>query len=316
MNEISSSSKLTQAVVGIIVAVMVLGIVLVPVLSQATETEETITNSGYYRMNHYEIDTPVTFSWSYEKPNTVVTNGVEYEIPKTPDPGSTMTLIGDTNWAIRGAFNSSGEITQLNYIGSSGSIIRATVANSSTVDLTMENGVMSGTVGDSTLSDKAYEQLYIVDKDGSYIMKNKNESAYLKADSEFFAYGNTIIDSSYLGLEINGSIEDGANVVIWRGENGFTIDTPVLNYTEPSKYVDTYELSTITLNATRISDETVTPITYSYFLVPYEITAELSDHPTSMMITLFNTIPVFIVLAIILGVCGLFYYHRNENSLI
>lgn len=303
----------TEKFVGLLVFFLVGALVLmafVPVIQETTSATDTLTNEGYYRMNHYDVDTPVTFSWSYDKPNTVITNGVEYEIPKTPDPGSTMTLIGDTNWAVRGAFNSSGEITQLNYIGSSGSIIRASVSDSATVDLTMENGVMSGTVGASTLSNKAYEQLYIVDKDGSYIMKNKNETAYLKPDSEFFAYGNTIIDSSYLGLQINGSIEDGANVVIWRGESGFTTDTPVLNYSESSNYVDTYELSTITLNATRISDETVTAITYSYFVVPYEITSEKTIHPDTTLATVIDLLPLIAGVGLLMFLVGEFLYTR------
>ena len=57
--------------VTVTVAVIVLAGILMPVLTDATKTEETFTNKGYYRMSHYDSTTDHTFAWDYQTPNVV-----------------------------------------------------------------------------------------------------------------------------------------------------------------------------------------------------------------------------------------------------
>lgn len=317
MNEISSS-KLTQAVVGIIVAVMILGIVLVPVLSQATETEKTFTNTGYYRMTEItaETDGEWAYTWTDSEPNIIYVNDEAYnmDVPS----GLSYSIIGASDGWVSRYINTANPYIQTMYsngVGSGGVGLKS-------FECTISGGTaeFSLILSDDSTATKtiAYTTCYVLDKNGSWMMKNKDESAYMLKDSEYFAIGVTASTGFPLNVfKIEGTIDDGAtvtNTIHGSGAQTFTASNVVVVSSEVSGYNDLYSLDRITFTATNGTD--TINATYSYFLVPYEVTAELSDHPTPMMITLINVIPVFVVLAIILGVCGLFYYNRNENSLI
>lgn len=313
MNEISSS-KLTQAVVGIIVAVMVLGIVLVPVLSQATETEKTfVNNGGFYPMKEISATDEGTYTLEWEKTNTteLTINGVTFDAYGSYGSAITTIACGD-DWIIRysSADNQYGYCQTYNGVqwagdGSSKSLT-ATAANG-----TLTVNVVSGS--DTTITRTyTYDTMYAIDTDVSDdIMKKSTETPYVKGDSTLYAMG---ITTGITGLvKVEGNIDDGVTVDVI-GQDDEVVSNIVIDKTPVSGYNDLYTISKITFDVE--IGGTTTNCVYSYFIVPYEVIAELSDHPTSMMITLINIIPVFVVLAIILGVCGLFYYRRNENSLI
>lgn len=160
-------------------------------------------------------------------------------------------------------------------------------------------------------------------------MKAPDEIAKINGDSKIVAYGltrvrtasGTISGSPGFGISMIGTYNDGVETAIWRGTE-LTLSNPIIHATRNNAYEDIFDLDNVTATGTYsevVDEQTVTTdseIVYNQIIVPYEVTTELSDHPTPMMITLINIIPIFVVLAIILGVCGLFYYHRNENSLI
>ena len=306
MNEISSS-KLTQAVIGIIVAIMVVGIVLVPVLSQATETERTFLNKGYYEMTYTEAD-DVSMTWDSADPHKVTVNDVVIDLPATADlPGPINIICGD-DWFIR--YTGTG----LQFYPSTGSSVNA--GNGVDLSVTASEGTVTITTNaDPAVTKTAYYTfLYVVSENGAYVMKNTNDVAYVHEDSEIYGIGRSTVTGGYVKIKITGSISAGFTATEV-GSSAFTIGDITVNYTTDSAYIDLYKLSSLQFTVTD-SENNTNNLTYSYFIVPTSVTGELSEHPTPMMITLINVIPVFVVLAIILGVCGLFYYRRNENSLI
>lgn len=320
MNEISSS-KLTQAIIGIIVAVMVLGIVLVPVLSQATETEKTFENTGYYYMDKIASNDAdaYTIKWDATDAGTLIVNGKDIHVGDWGTTyGMTLTIFATETDIFR--VGPAPGVQTLSWIQLRGSTINYAQASSS-FDATIQEGNISVQLdAEPTPRTLTYTEAYMISADKSdYVMKKMNESVYMLPDSPIFSMGYSVISNGSgndnVVLSVSGTIE-GVEVDVIRssGVNPITFSDFNISTTPVSNYVDLVKFDKITFVATDNGADT--DMTYSYVVVPAEITAELTEHPTPMMITLINIIPVFVVLAIILGVCGLFYYRKNENSLI
>lgn len=308
-----TNSKLLLAIVSLAVGIIVTATVLIPVLNDAVATSDTMTNKGYYRMSHYDTNDSeeITITWTYEQPKVITVNDVDVPIliDKTL-PQRSITVIGDTSWVVRLEFNTSGDITGLAYIQSEGSIPRALVSNSATASLTMSAGTMEGTIGTTSVSN-TYTDLYVPSLNGPYIMKEYNTPAYIKNDSLIFAYGMTTIDGSHLGLEMSGNYADGLDTNLWRGSATFTIDTPVIHATTESNHKDLYQIENITLTANKTATGADYDLTYSYFLVPYQVTAERSIHFTSDQIGIFSAIPVLVIIAILIMAASLIIKKRE-----
>ena len=302
---------LTLAIV-LTVGVILAGSLLAPVINDATTTETTLINNGYMRMSHYDTTEDVTLEWDPAAPTIFTVNGED--VPITLDSSLnnlSVTILGDTNWVVRLDLKSNGDVNRLSYIPSSGSAVNATVADNQSVSITMSGGSMSGTMGTTSISN-TYSDIYAPTLDGEYVMKKSNESAYIHADSFIFAYGLTFIGAATLGIEISGDYEDGVTSSVWRGATNFEISDLTINATPNSKYVGTYDLQNITLNATKLDTSEVTAVTYSYFLVPYEVTSELSQHLSDGEIAILKALPILIIAALVVMAAGSLYLKRDD----
>ena len=309
----TNENTLIAKIVGLVIALVVVGMVLVPFVTDATTTEATLINNGYMRMAHYDTTEEVTLEWDPATPTIFTVNGEDVPIALDSSLNNlSVTILGDTNWVVRLDFKSNGDVNRLSYIPANGSAVNATVADNQSVSITMSDGSMSGTMGADSISN-TYSDIYAPALDGEYVMKKSNESAYIHADSFIFAYGLTFIDAATLGIEISGDYEDGITSSVWRGANNFEISDLTINATPNSKYVGTYDLQNITLNATKLDTSVVTAVTYSYFLVPYEVTSELSQHASNIEITLYQMIPILVVLGLVVAIVGMFAYNKYGN---
>lgn len=307
---------ITVVIAGMLGA-LVFGVML-PVFAETTSAETTFTNEGYYRMSHYDAnDTdPIVVTWSYDDANYLVVNGVKYDVTGPKNMG--LSVIIDTNMLIRAGLGSAGIVANMGYF-TPGAITYAEVNNGDSMSITFSNGSYTGTIKNTNVSG-TYEDLYIPSMDGNYIMKDMDKGAYLLEDSDIIAYGVTNVkraNNTYLtkGISITGNLNDLV-IDVWRGSENFTTSTPTIDKTEVNTYKGLYQLDKITFTGTVseiVDTETITTdtaITYNYFLVPYEVTAEKVNHPDGPTTALMNLLPILIGIGLVVGIAGVVLARR------
>lgn len=320
------TKKIVMGVISVAVAIIVL-MSMIPIFTDAGASEDTITNSGYLRMKHITAEDEGTYVISFDSTNhdQIVVNDVAIPFTNIPDTALVFNCLFNSNWLMRANVNSgAGYVSTLQYYTTSGG-----VTSYSSVTITAAEGTATIEGGSSTKT-ASYTDLYIPDLNGPYIMKDRDKPAYMLADSEFIGYGLTAMVnpanptgskvSPGLGLLVTGTIEDGATITPWRGISSYnsSYSDETVNYTESTRWKEVYDLTSITFTATltSTSDDTVTadtPVTYSYFLVPYEITAERIIHTSPVEATLIGLIPLLMMVGIMLTAVGLFIAKYRKN---
>lgn len=296
------NNKLIPLVITLVVGIILAGSVLMPVLNDATETERTFLNKGYYEMTYTEAD-DVSLTWDSADPHKVTVNDAVIDLPATADlPGPINIICGD-DWFIR--YTGAG----LQFYPSTGSSVNA----GNGVDMTVT--ASEGTVTITTNADPAvtktayYTFLYVVSENGAYVMKNTNDVAYVHEDSEIYGIGRSTVTGGYVKIKITGSISNGFTATEV-GSSAFTIGDITVNYTTDSAYIDLYKLSSLQFTVTD-SDNNANDLTYSYFIVPASVTSELSNHLTPGQIALIGAIPVLVIVALLVVAVGV-VARRND----
>lgn len=294
-------NRIVMISIAAVIGIIVLGSVLMPILDDATTTEETFTNNGLWRMKEIENGDV----WSYSKTGPVITlNDVE-QTGITSD-GGTNWILGDT-WCVRTNGNARGATI-------SGSSIASISATAGEVNITF-----TGVTGTATQDLPGYG----VDNKGDFTLKGYDGTAYLNGDSPIFATGQTTIDGYQFMVHVEGNINDGVTFTAFPQRNStemndIVITNAAINYTAVNGYEDLYSFVSATCDIafTTGSDDTLTnysgPITYSSVVVPYEVSAERSVHFTAGQNAIFAAIPVMIILAVLLGVVALVIRSRMD----
>lgn len=307
----------TKHIIAIAIAIAVgavtMSTVLVPAVSMGTDTEDTFTNEGYFRMTHFDNTGEHTISWTYEKPSIITVDGEDVTIGYAKN--ANITVVADTDWLIRYYTDGNGQGRAIRYIPATGNTIDALSDMNQTVSITLNAGVMSGTIATSSISG-TYTDIYAPANDGDYTMKKSDKTAFVLNDSTIFGFGLTTIDANpgtyQAGFRFVGNYEDGVTGDVWRGTNT-TVSDISMNVTKVNDHKDLYVFDSITATATHtdtVDDESVdttTDITYNYVIVPYEVTAEKSIHASAPVIQIFNMLPIFVALGLIVTVIGVAY---------
>lgn len=300
-------NRIVMISIAAVIGIIVLGSVLMPILDDATTTEDTFTNEGLWRMKVLENGDTYSLSsgaWSY--------NGDEIIPSATASANANSNVVVGDTWLVR----ATGGVRGNNMSGNSTN----TVVVGNNDEVTFTGSGMSGTTTQTLTG-------YGASTDGDYVMTSYTQSAYLKGDSEVYATGVSIKNNDYVVVHITGSIDDGFTVtaagMYWPGDptySNFTITNVVADYTPVSGHEDLYQLNKITADLSY----TVTPtggadpytssmsVTYSSYVVPYEVTAERSVQFTPGQNAIFAAIPVMIILAVLLGVVALVIRSRMD----
>lgn len=311
-------------IITLVVGVILTGALLGPVISDATKTTETYTNDGYFRMAHYDATSDHTMFWTYEKPDTVTVDNVDVKLTYPTTAGSSVTVIADTDWIFRLYVGPSGPAF-IDYIPSTGGVTRATVADSMTLTVTLTSGSMSASFSDGTTKTGTYSDIWLPSNNGDLTMKKADKTAYVLGDSEIVGYGISSplnhngqpISGPGDGIYLTGTYDDGITGTIWRGTNGALSDIET-HATADDAHKDLYLFDKITATFTlteTVEGETVTTdtaLTYNYVIVPYQVTAELSNHLTPGQISLMGAIPVMVIVALLMVAVGAIALRRND----
>lgn len=301
-------------IITLVVGVILTGALLGPVISDASETERTFTNAGYFTMDKYALDEEITVSWDHSNPD-VVTVGDE-TINITAPIGKWVSIVVGDNWYFRYIHtNADVREVQMSY----GGVATITASTSDGTDITLEcsEGTATGTVYTAgvagTPKTVSYTELYVISENGKYyIMKDSDAAATMLKDSEFIGVGQTFLSGGASIIKVEGTIEDGATVTIIGSTVTANVDTDTIsvNATPKSGYIDCYDLSSITFDVTTSGG--TTHATYNYFIVPAEVTAELSNHLTPGQISLMGAIPVLVIVALLMVAIGGIALRRND----
>lgn len=297
-----------KAAVGAIVIALVAVSVILPIMATAAETEKTFTNDGgFYPMSEILATDDGTYTIAWEKADVGVLtiNGEEFDAYETYGDATTTVVAGE-DWLLR--YRNTPTYGYLQYFDGT-----TWVSSDNTLSMTASNGTATIVKVDSsnveTTKTATYTTLYVIDLDATDdVMKKSTDTPYVKGDSDLYALGITSISNTNYLFKIVGNIDDGVTVTAI-GTDTVTVSDVVITYEEVSGYVDLYTIEKITFNAT--IDDTTTACTYSYFIVPYEVTAEISNHPTGAALTIIQILPVLILVGVLTMIVAAFINNRR-----
>lgn len=305
-----------------IVAVIIAGTVsalifgaLLPVWADTTASEDTFTNEGYYSMDKVTDETETVISWSISAPNIVNIGSKTMDMSTLPS--KSFTLLGSDSLIIR-YYNNGSDI----FMQAFGAYYMSLISNSqsaTTFTATVSGGSVDIVIDSTPEISNTYSigtDCYIANPDNtgdySVVMKKADVSAYVNGDSKIVLMGNSITDySSAIALYATGTLNDGLTfTTLYKPSNVTTVtySDPVVTYSEVDNHKDLYTLDKYQFNIIR--DGSPTAVTYSYFVVPNEVTAERTVHMSGALATLVNIIPLLIAFGLIIGIAGVVIYKR------
>ena len=306
------TNKLVAGVVAAAISIIVLAAVLMPVLSDATKTTDTFTNEGYYRMSETEEESVIVWDTATD-PDILTVNGKEMKLSEMglSNMSSYSIAFGDDfimRYYPQGS-NSNIQFWVGSYTGqgtsaSTGLVLTVTINTS---------GITIQKTGSSDATVTHTGKYFVIDPAGDMIMKKSNVPAYLLEDSSVIYAGgiNNYASGSPGGMYFEGKIGDYTFTPMRANVEVTNSDT---TYSQVSDHIglDLLEKITFTTTWTK-TDQTTETIdqTYSYFLVPYQVTAEKAQHLSDGMNAMLNVIPIMIIIAVLLGVIGLYMIRRE-----
>lgn len=306
----------------IMIVTLVIGFIMVtaavmPLAADYSEAK-TFTNEGYVRLDSITDEDTTTYniSWLRSSPNIIKVN--DDNVKLHPVSGTyTFTVIADTNWIVRASVNT-GVVVNMQYYASSGGVLSA----GDSLNVTLSQGSMSLETANGTTRTGTYTSAYIPNSNGDMIMKYADKTAYILPDSLIYGYGITRtyepVDSGSpgYGLIVSGTMDDGITVEKWRGSENISFSNQTINKSEVTTYKDLYEFSSVTFTGTvtaTVEEETVTgdnEITYSYVMVPYQVTA-IPDNPDTFK-NLIRIVPLISIVALVAMAAGFVYFKGKE----
>ena len=306
------TKKIIMGVISIAVAIIVL-MSMIPIFTDAGASEDTFTNEGYARYSSIESSSEdeITITWDHTDPKNVTVGTEKVSLSQF---NTWTSMVFGQDWTIRFTTSAQNNATSIQYLGpTSADYLAFSDTGTTDMTVTLDSGTFTITNGTTTKT-ATYTTAYYPENAGSMTMKKSDEVAYLKPDSSIVvANGITVVSGTGVGVYFDGTIEDGYEVSLYnRNVDTTTVSNVVSNYEEMSSYIDLVKLTTITLDMTP-DGGTPTHATYSYFLVPYEVTAERSAHASPVEATLIGLIPLLMMVGIMLTAVGLFIAKYRKN---
>lgn len=293
-------TKIPAIAITAVVVVIVLAGILIPVLDDATAENDTLRNdngSELGRMMAIDDSTEYTFSWDVSNSKVATVNGEQLALFS-----GTVICGGDPDFLIR--YYSGGT----DYIQGRDGTTSFTADNS--IEIVISSGSISITADSGSPITYTVSDGFAIASTGDYVMKSPNQSVFMLGDSEFNAYGVSSTDASTVWLKITGSIDDSATISIISGPNG-TFSNIEIDAKKMDNYVDAYTLDKFTFTFTNASTSVDTPMTYNFFIVPAEVSAERTVHFSDNESAIFAAIPIMVIVALLLAVVAVIFRSRQ-----
>ena len=307
------NNKLITLVITLVVGIILAGSLLVPVLNDVTTTEKTFANTGYYTYDPVVEDTNTVLTWAKTAPDVITIGDNDVTMP---EGNGSWTIVGSENFTLRYYRNTT--VSGVQMYSDVGYISVNTGSTADSATMTVTASTLTVTDGTNTRTPTMGTHGFVLNPtgDGSLTLKYSDESAYMKGGSDIYLCGTTMVIGSgtndFVGVFGYGTLDDGLTMSSFYGKtspNTVTIGDVTASYAPVNGYIDLYKLDKFTFPLTQNS-ATVTA-TYSYFVVPTEVTAELSQHLTPGQIALMGAIPVLVIVALLVVAVGV-VARRND----
>ena len=163
------------------------------------------------------------------------------------------------------------------------------------VHMVFDNGTLTVT-NNGTSYTMDYTSIYYRGQ-GDYVLAS---NGYLRADSQFLAYATPTADS---GALVKGTMTDNDLVSI--ADGSITLDDVVITSSEVEGYPGLSTMSAVTVQYDTDQTSTATSV-----ILPKNVTVTISEDD-EMYSTILDAIIIFVIVAILMGVIGLFAYTRS-----
>lgn len=295
--------KITGLVVGLVVALILIINVALPVVDDATATNGTIENPGYYYMSSDDSSEHV---YTYVKSTDVLTlDGVTVATPTTTKD---TTIITTGNFVARSLANDAG----INLYGQGGAHVNTMTLkiNNGSIDLTYTTLEAPTTTVEKSITYSG-DVWMITPIDTGHVMTEYGNSTYIHTGSEATAtlsgisYITNGTTYTYFTVSADISAEGLTNLkfysIITGGELTDIVASDVsINGSAASEYTDIYKIDSVTFTATSTSDITMTgDITYTAYIVPDAVSSELSNHLDATQIAIIAVLPILLLVTCI-----------------
>lgn len=307
------TKQIMSLALAIAIGALVFSAALIPAISMATDTEDTFTNEGYYTMDKVASDSDFVLTMNYGSP-IIDISGKTIDMSQAGlTTGKAYTIMGGDNFVLR---YMPATTPYVQYFGdqsvtptfltavSAGSKVTVTVSDGSIVFASTDTSY--STPATLTLS----ENTYCINPEGkgAYTMKKADNTAYIVKDTDIIVLdGITSLATTDVGIFATGTIDGDLDASTFRGTTTYDVSFRDFEYTTTAVngYEDLVKLEKVEFVATQNSTDY--DVTYSYFIVPTEVTAELSIHADSTTRAILNMIPIIAVLGLLIGIVTVGY---------
>lgn len=308
------SDNIIKLTVGAVLGVVLLFSLALPLMTDAASNEKTFTNDGYYTLDKVDDATERVIVWEKANPDVLTIDGIALSM-SFAELNRSYTLIGSENMIIRyqkqvGLTGIQGYYTNAGYV-SFHTNSAADIGDTITVTVSAGN-VTLATNGASPLNrdlGAVGTDAYIINPtdtgDYLFVMKKANTPAYLLGDSEIKFLGVSVAQAGpdAIALYGTGSIDGGVQIsTIYKPASITTVSysEPVATDSSIAGFENLYKLDKY--NFTITYDANTYDATYSYFIVPAEVTANKTVQVDDAEISLISLIPLLLMVSLVLGV--------------
>lgn len=301
--------KTPALIVALVIGIIMTTTAILPLASDYSEAK-TFTNDGFYYMSSIDsgsTDT-ITIFWDHTKPTEITVNGSVIDLSGVNV--ESCSLVFSENWVIRYLQQSGNKAIQY-YGPTGGDYVGASLSASTDLTITLNAGTatVTNTADTPVTKTQTYTKAYYVAPAGSWVMKKPTEQAYLNSNSSIMiANGLTQLGSVAYGIYFIGNVVDGLNFNTFAYYSAPTISDDNIVYTTASNYEDLVILDKVTFTLTNSSEESTTA-TYSYFLVPHEVTAE-PDNPETYK-ALMKIVPLMAFIMLVVAAAAMIINKRD-----
>ena len=293
-------NKFIGLMVGLTVGVLMVSGFLWPIVSDATKTTEKIENEGYFTLD--AVSEAHTLTWDYTAPKSVTVDDSVIDLSAL-DYTRAYTVFGGNSFMLRAT---GGGIQAFLPAGSNPLFLQATVAAQTNMTVNIAADSATFTVGSDSVSVN-FNVAYLINTagNGSYTMKFADETASILDNSEIILVGvSRTFSANDLGVYAIGSLSEDFEFTFFRGNTPAVSQTGevTINTVDNEKYKSVSEISNVQFTVTQ--NEVEYDLTYSYFLVPTELTAELAQHLDTTQIALVAAIGTLGAIVLIAAAAG------------
>lgn len=296
--------NLVMAVVGMVLAAVMIGGALLPAVESTMTKTDTFVNDGYYTLD-YNIDNVI--EWEQSSQFDLIVNGNVYDLRQLAGYGKDFSIIASTDLFVRATITDS-YVRFASFSGEKGfwDTDSATAGNYARWEI--DNGIITATYSkNSTPGEVVYrqnEKIYTLNATGtgSHVMKKSDESAYIKTDSSIVILAGLtrVGETADVGIFADGTY-DNLNFTLFNAPTY----SPVISDVTPTYEVGQNHRNLILLekynfNIT-ITGGIVKDAQYDYFIVPTEITADNLNSPNKTISAMFGVLPIVAIAGLIMA---------------